>query len=264
MTEIAFPAGTVAALTGAGGGIGSATAKRFAEAGADVALIDAHAGVHDVVTRLRAEFPDRRFEGFVADIADPASMDKVRAEVVEAFGRVDHLGLIAGVIQDAHPVEDLPVEEWDRVFGVNARGVFLGARAFIPDIKKQDVGSITAISSFWARTTPPYFAAYAASKAVVLSLVKTMAGELAEHGIRVNSVAPGQINTTMHRTALEDEAKQRGITFEELKAFEWGKVPLGVAGEPEVIADAVVFLSSPAASYITGASLDVNGGVVFH
>jgi NAD(P)-dependent dehydrogenase (short-subunit alcohol dehydrogenase family) len=264
MSSISFDPDAVAVLTGAGGGIGAATARRFAQGGASVALIDANDSVHEVSEGLSKEFPELRFESWVADVTNEEALAGVRAGVVEKFGRVDHLGIIAGVVQTAAAVEDLTLEEWNRVFGVNSIGAFLTAKTFIPELKKRPEGTIVAIASYWARTNPPLFAAYSASKSTVLSMVQTMAAELAPSRIRVNAVAPGQINTGMHRNALTSEAESRGITFEEMKAIEWGKIPLGVAGDPEVIADAVAFLSSPAASYITGASLDVNGGVVFH
>jgi NAD(P)-dependent dehydrogenase (short-subunit alcohol dehydrogenase family) len=264
MTSIAFGEGAVAVITGAGGGIGLATARRFAEAGANVAMIDANDSVHGACEQLSEEPGDARFESFVADVTSEEALADVRDGVVEKFGRVDHLAIVAGVVQTAASVEELTLAEWNRVFGVNSIGVFLTAKTFIPLLKKQPQSTVVAVASYWARTNPPLFAAYSASKSTVLSLVQTLAGELAPAGVRVNGVAPGQINTGMHRNALTSEAESRGITFEEMKAVEWGKIPLGVAGEPEVIADAIAFLSSPASSYITGATLDVNGGVVSH
>lgn len=264
MSSIEFEPGSVVVVTGASGGIGESTARRFAEGGADVALVDAHNGVFDVSRALSEEFPGRRFEAFVSDVTDEHSLAEAREGIVTAFGRVDHLAIIAGVVQKAAPIDKLGLDEWNRVFSVNSLGVFLTAKTFIPLLKKQPKGTIVAIASYWARTSPPLFAAYSASKASVFSICQTLAGELAPFGIRVNAVAPGQINTSMHRNALESEAASRGITFEEMKSVEWDKIPLGRAGEPESIADAVAFLSSPAASYATGASLDINGGVVYH
>jgi len=264
MSSISFDTGAVAVITGAGGGIGYATARRFAEGGASVALIDASDSVHEARDKLAADTPDVRFESFVADVTSEDELALVRDQVVDAFGRADHLAIVAGVVQTAAAVEDLTLEEWNRVFGVNSIGVFLTAKTFIPLLKQRPQNTLVAVASYWARTNPPLFAAYSASKSTVLSLVQTLAAELAPSGVRVNAVAPGQINTGMHRNALTSEAESRGITFEEMKSIEWGKIPLGVAGEPEVIADAVAFLSSPASSYITGAALDVNGGVVSH
>jgi NAD(P)-dependent dehydrogenase (short-subunit alcohol dehydrogenase family) len=264
MPSITFETGSVAVITGAAGGIGSATARRFAAGGADVGLVDFHEGVHEVAQELAREFPERRFRSFMGDVSDETSLMGIRESIIRALGRIDHVAIVAGVVQHAAAVEDLSLEEWNRVFTTNSLGVFLTAKTFIPALKAQTSGTIVAISSYWARTNPPLFAAYSASKSSVFSICQTLAGELAPFNIRVNAVAPGQINTSMHRNALQSEADSRGISFEEMKSIEWGKIPLGEAGSPESIADAVAFLSSPASSYVTGASLDVNGGVVYH
>lgn len=146
---------------------------------------------------------------------------------------------------------------------MNLRGVFLMTKTFIPLLPNHEGANIVCIASWWGRSGHAYYSAYCTSKAGVISLVQCLAGELAEQGIRVNAVAPGNIDTPMHRNALETEASARGISFEEMKEIEWAKIPLGFAGAPENIADAVAFLSSENASYITGATLDVNGGVLF-
>jgi len=127
----------------------------------------------------------------------------------------------------------------------------------------RDDGTITFISSWWGRSGHAYFSSYCASKAAVIVFAQALAEELAPD-IRVNTVCPGNIDTKMHRAALHTEAAERGITFEEMKDIEWAKIPLKIAGPPSAIANALVWLASPAASYVTGASLDVNGGVVFH
>jgi NAD(P)-dependent dehydrogenase (short-subunit alcohol dehydrogenase family) len=124
--------------------------------------------------------------------------------------------------------------------------------------------AIVGIASWWGRSGHAYYAAYCTSKAGVISLVQCLAAELAPEGIRANAVSPGNIDTQMHRSALESEAAERGVSFEEMKAIEWAKIPLGIAGPPQSIADAVLFLSSDKSSYITGATLDVNGGVQFN
>ena len=173
------------------------------------------------------------------------------------------LALVAGTVQaEGVPVEELSVEEWDRVHSVNLRGVFLASKHFIPIIAMGGSGSIIAIASYWGREAHPFFASYCTSKAGVISFVQGLAGELADRGIRVNAVAPGNIDTNMHRKALTEEAETRGISFEEMRDIEWAKIPLKAAGPPRSIADAVYFLSTEHASYITGATLDVNGGVV--
>jgi NAD(P)-dependent dehydrogenase (short-subunit alcohol dehydrogenase family) len=128
-------------------------------------------------------------------------------------------------------------------------------------MQKQHSGAIVLTASFWGRKGFAYYAAYCASKAGVISLTQTLSEEMAPYGVRVNSVAPGMINTQMHEKALREEAAERGLAFEEFRDSEWAKIPLGKAGEAEDISNAHLFLASDDAKYVTGASLDVNGGV---
>jgi NAD(P)-dependent dehydrogenase (short-subunit alcohol dehydrogenase family) len=263
MTTIEFPAGQVALVTGAAGGIGVATVRRFAEAGVSVALTDIHDGVNATADKFAGEFPELKFAGYVTDVTDESQVQELATKVAADFGRLDHLGVVAGVLQDAGPVESISLAEWNRVLSVNITAPFLMAKTFIPLLRRDGGGTITNIASFYGRSGRALFAAYCASKAAVFNLTQSLALELAPD-IRVNTVAPGNINTGMHQAALHREAEERGVTFEEIKAKEWGVIPLKVAGEPSVIADALVFLSSRGASYITGASLDVNGGALFN
>ncbi|MDQ0381277.1 SDR family NAD(P)-dependent oxidoreductase [Amycolatopsis thermophila] len=263
MGSLTFPAGQVALVTGAAGGIGTATVHRYAEAGADVALVDAHPGVHETTRAAARAFPGRTFHSFVADVTDEASVAAMARAVAERFGRLDHLALVAGVLQDAAAVEDLSLAEWNRVLGVNLTGPFLVSRAFVPLLRAGGGGTIVSVASFWGRSGRALFSSYCTSKAALIVFTQALADELAPL-VRANTVCPGNIDTGMHRQALRREAEERGVTFDEMKKTEWDKIPLRAAGAPETIADAVVYLSSPASSYITGASLDVNGGVVFH
>ncbi|MEV5010803.1 SDR family NAD(P)-dependent oxidoreductase [Streptomyces sp. NPDC055692] len=263
MADMVFAPGHVALVTGAAGGIGRATVRRFAEAGASVVLVDAVDGVHEVAAAFRAEFPDLAFTSTVCDVTDEQSVAAVTAHVESEHGRLDSLALVAGVIQEAAAVQELEPAAWRRVLDVNLTGPFLVSRALAPLLARDGGGAIASVASWWGRSGHAYFSAYCSSKAALIVLTQSLAAELAPH-VRANTVCPGNINTAMHRNALDTEAAERGITFEEMKAIEWEKIPLGFAGEPSTIADAVVYLCSPAASYVTGASLDVNGGVLFH
>jgi NAD(P)-dependent dehydrogenase (short-subunit alcohol dehydrogenase family) len=263
MATIEFPQGQVALVTGAAGGIGSATVRRYAEEGVGCALVDIHNGVVGTAEKFASEFPNLTFQGYVADLTNEAQVADLVATVDRDFNRLDHLAAVAGVLQDASPVESMALEEWNRVLSVNVTSLFLITKHSIPLLRRDGGGTITNIASFWGRSGRAYFAAYCTSKAAVFVLTQSLAAELAPD-VRVNAIAPGNINTSMHQRALHREAEERGVTFEEIRDKEWGEIPLKVAGEPSVIADSVVFLSSPAASYITGASLDVNGGVLFH
>lgn len=256
-------AGQVALVTGAAGGIGRAVVRRFAEGGAFVALVDVSNHVHSVADELRSQYPGVEMRGYVADITDPESVAELAVNVERDFGRLDSLALVAGVVQTAAPIAKLDRSEWDRVLGINLTGPYEMAHALTPLLSRDGGGSITAVSSWWGRSGHAFFAAYCAAKAGLIVFAQALADELAPT-VRVNTICPGNVNTRMHYSALEAEAEERGITFEEMKDIEWAKMPMLRPGEPEEMAEAIHFLSSPAASYITGASLDVNGGVVFH
>lgn len=252
----------IALVTGAGGGIGVATARRFAEEGYAVALADYS---DDAVTRAQtavaAAVPSAELFGVVADVSSEPSVIRAAEAVRERFGELHAVALVAGVLQEATAVVDQTVEVWDRVFDVNARGVFLSAKHFASLLPDHSGASITSIASWSGRLGSAYFSAYCASKAAVIVFSQSLAYELAPRGIRVNTVAPGNIDTGMHRAAIGAEAQARGISAEEMKEIEWQKIPLGYAGPPETVADAVLFLASERAAYITGESLDVGGGV---
>ncbi|MDQ4490810.1 SDR family NAD(P)-dependent oxidoreductase [Sinomonas sp. ASV486] len=263
MNQNQLHAGHVALVTGAAGGIGQAVVRRLAAGGASVALVDADARVEGVAKQLKGEFPDVDLRGYATDITDTEKVRQLARSVEDDFGRLDSVALVAGVVQTAAPIAQLGRAEWDRVLGVNLTGPYEMTHALSPLLARDGGGSITAVSSWWGRSGHAYFAAYCAAKAGLIVFVQAVAAELAPT-VRVNTICPGNINTRMHQEALRSEAEERGVSYEDIKASEWAKIPLGKAGEPEDIAEAIYFLSSPAASYITGASLDVNGGVVFH
>lgn len=258
-----FATGAVALVTGAAGGIGQATARRYAAAEVDLAVVDVDGAVEQLAGNLRSEYPQRRITAHVADLTDEAAVHELAAAVRAEHGRLDHLALVAGVLQAAAAVEELPPAEWERVLRINLTAPFLISKEFVPLLKAGDGGTLVAVSSWWGRSGHALFSSYCASKAALIVLVQSLAAELAPR-VRANTVCPGNINTSMHLTALATEAEERDVPFAQLRSAEWDKIPMGVAGEPETIADAVLYLSSPASSYVTGASLDVNGGVLFH
>ena len=250
----------VALVTGAAGGIGHETVKAFLDDGYDVVAVDAVDAVHQLPEELGVD--GRRVTTTVTDITDEDSVSALASEVGSLHGQLNTIALVAGVVQSAAAVTELDPAEFRKVMDVNLTGPFLLTRSLTPLLSRDD-GSITFISSWWGRSGHAYFSSYCASKAAVIVFAQALAEELAPD-IRVNTVCPGNIDTKMHRAALHTEAAERGITFEEMKDIEWAKIPLKIAGPPSAIANALVWLASSAASYVTGASLDVNGGVVFH
>jgi NAD(P)-dependent dehydrogenase (short-subunit alcohol dehydrogenase family) len=253
----------VALVTGAGGGIGRAVVRSYLDAGTSVALVDAEDRFLTHTKGLAAEYPNLIVRSYATDVADSGQVADLADRVASDFGRLDSLALVAGVVQTAAGIAELSPAEWRRVLDVNLTGAYEMTHALVPLLRQDGGGSVTAVSSWWGRSGHAFFAAYCAAKAGLIVFIQALADELAPH-IRANTVCPGNIDTAMHRSALESEAAERGVSFDEIKKSEWAKIPLGQAGSPQDIADAILFLSSPTAGYITGASLDVNGGVVYH
>ena len=255
--------GKVVLVVGAATGMGLAAAKLYAAAGAAVVMGDVNPVVHGEFQQLAAEYP--RLRGFAADL-DVRSWESV-AEVVRRtvaeLGRIDIVANFAGVIQVAADVESTPVEEWDRVQSINLRGHFLVCKAVAPVLKAQRSGKVVLITSIWAHEGFGLFAAYCASKGGLKLLMQAFAKEMIPYGVQVNAIAPGIINTGIHQQALSDEAAARGVSYEEVRDKEWAKILAGHAGEPVDIANAVLWLTSDAASYVVGATIDVNGGILF-
>ncbi len=267
--------GRVALVTGCGKaiGIGSAIARALAEAGIKVAVSDvAPAGAENdntfaagsgwrgldslvemITTKGGEAVP------LVGDVSAEADANRLVAQTVERFGRLDILINNAGAPhgQDRGEIETIPVEAWDKVMGINARGVFLMARAAVPHMKAQKWGRIVSMSSVAGVYALPQRAAYSASKAAVIGLTRSLAYDLAPLGITVNAICPGSIrtdraiSTTMRAgwndvdAGLKERAKD---------------IPMGRHGLPEEIAATVAFLVSDAAAFMTGQALIVDGG----
>lgn len=243
--------GQVAVVTGAGRGIGRAIAIALAQAGADVALL-ARTASELAETRGLVEAQGRRAVVATVDIAVGAEVRRAAGEVLAAFdGRVDILVNNAGTVGRSSIVA-MPEEEWDRVLDTNLKGTFLCTQAFVPSMIARGSGRIVNLASTFGMVGHPDRAAYAASKGGIVQLTRQFAAELAPQGINVNAVGPAII-----KTALVAPLIQPGMPYGEAGLR---KTPLGRFGEPEDVAWPVVFLCSPAASYITGQTLMVDGG----
>lgn len=239
-----------AIITGAGRGIGLGIALAFAREGARVALCELDVSLLDGAL-AEVEALGGQGLAFPMDVTSREQIDGVVRQVSDRWGAIDILVNNAG-IYEVLPVEEITEEQWDRVLAVNLKGAFLFCQAVIPQMKRQGAGRIVSMASSAGKTGGTLAGAhYSVSKAGIICLTKQLARELGPHGITVNAVAPGRVDTPMIRVASEEENE----------AFRL-RTPLGRLGTPEDVASAVVFLASEEAGFITGEILDVNGGLL--
>jgi 3-oxoacyl-[acyl-carrier protein] reductase len=239
----------VAVVTGAGRGIGAATARLFARAGARVALVDRDAAS---VSRTAAQITADSGQAlhFAEDVADAPAIERVFDRVSAGWGRLDVLVNNAGIVRDA-VLEKVSDEDWSATMDVNLRGVLVCTRAAVPHMLARGSGRILSASSLTARNGNYGQTAYAASKAGVIGMTRTWARELGPRGITANAVAPGFIDTEMVKSV---PAK--------VKAQLIAGMPAGRMGRPEEVASVYLFLASDLASFINGAVVGVDGGLM--
>jgi NAD(P)-dependent dehydrogenase (short-subunit alcohol dehydrogenase family) len=246
-------AGQVALVTGAGHGIGCASAVALAEAGALVIASDV-----DFARAAETEqlIKDAGHKGVaaVADVTDEKAMTAVVDDIVRTYGRLDIVHANAGVLMAGTALTQT-LDEWDTTFRVNVRGTFLTVRAVLPQMIRQKSGAIIITASVSGLIGEPDLVAYNTSKGALVNLTRQLAIEYAEYGIRVNGVCPGWIETGFNDPVLGH------LDTEELDQLVGTQVPLGRQGTPEDIAPSVVFLASDWARYITGQLLPIDGGL---
>lgn len=242
-----------AIVTGGAGGIGRATSLAFATEGASVAVVDLNAEAAEAVAQeIRAA--GGTAVAIAADVSNEDDIVRVVETAKESFGGIDVVFNNAGIIRRTTAVETT-VEEWDRVFGVNVRAIFLMCKHVVPIMKANGGGSIVNTGSGWGLKGGGQAISYCASKGAVVNMTRALAIDHGPDGIRVNSVNPGDVDTGM----LRDEARQLGQDQTGFLA-EAAERPLNRMGQPSEIAAAVVWLASDEASYVTGAALVVDGG----
>src|SRR5690349_22432333 len=244
--------GKVALVTGAASGMGLATARAFAEAGAAVVLADFREDVASAEAQKLAA-AGHRAVAVRCDVADDDQVASMVDRTVAEFGRLDAAFNNAGVMARIAPTADSTREEWDRVIGVNLRGVWSCMKHELKQMERQGGGAIVNNASVGALTGNPGIGSYIASKHGVVGLTRTAALEYVKHGIRVNAVNPGLIDTQVARDVVSGDEQ----AYAEIAK----NVPIGRAGRPEEIASAVLWLCSPAASYVVGHALTVDGGM---
>ncbi|MEY2539854.1 MAG: 3-oxoacyl-[acyl-carrier protein] reductase [Verrucomicrobiota bacterium] len=240
----------IAVVTGAGRGIGHAIAARLASEGARIACVsrteENAKRTADELNGVRADSA----KAYAVDVADHAAVEKAGASILADFGKVDILVNNAGVTRDGLAMR-MPVQDWDTVLNTNLRGAFSFTQSLMRTMIKQRSGRIINVSSVIGLVGNAGQANYAASKAGLIGFTKSLARELASRNITVNAIAPGFITTDM-----------TGVLPEEVQKSIIGRIPLSRVGDPQDIANAVAFLASAEASYITGQVICVDGGMV--
>jgi NAD(P)-dependent dehydrogenase (short-subunit alcohol dehydrogenase family) len=243
--------GKTAIITGAAGGIGRATVRRFVGEGAQVVAADIQGeGAEETARIVGADHPDAVIAHTV-DVSRSDQVERLISETVSHFGRLDIIFSNAAIMRDGSVV-DLPEADWDALFNANVKGAFLCGKYGIPAIRQSGGGSfiITAsANSFYAESD---IAGYCATKGAVLQLARAMAIDHGPEGIRVNCICPGWIETAMSQPFLEENPEGREFA---------GKIaPMGRIGQPEDVAEVALFLASEASRFVTGAAYNVDGG----
>lgn len=246
----------VVVVTGAGGGMGTAVIKKFTDQGAKAALLD----IDESLCRRTAEklhLDDAHAFCIGVDVADEKAVRDAVAKIMEHYGRIDALVNIAGIAGPSARTEDYAFSEAKKVFEINVYGTFLMMQNVLPVMQAQKSGAIVNLGSVSGMFGYPFEIAYGASKAAVIHMTKNAANENGGNGVRVNAISPGWVNTNMMKSIL---ASYKDVGFEN-SADNVTLGPMNRPGEPEEMANAIVFLCSEEASYINGTNFLVDGGM---
>lgn len=252
-------AGRSVLVTGGSSGIGLACATMLAQRGADVMLAGVDNDEVDAAVAAVTSEATGRVEGLTVDVRSEVEVGDLVERAVEAHGGLDVLVTAAGV-QRYGTAADTTTELWDEVLGINLRGCYLAARFAVPHLRARGGGSIVVVSSVQAFVSQHGVSAYVSSKAALLGFVRSLAVDEAAHGIRVNAVCPGSVDTPMLRAAAE--LFGGGPDQAEALIGQWGAShPLGRVARADEVAEVVTFLAGDKASFVTGASIPVDGGM---
>ena len=249
--------GKVAVVTGGASGIGEGTVRSFVDEGARVVIVD----VQDAKGERLADTLGGRALYQRADVSEEADVRVAVKRALDEYGRLDCVFNNAGFGGAVGPIEEIPVEEYDRTMSVLLRGVFLGMKHAAPVMKAQDSGSIISTASIAGITGGDGPHVYSAAKAAVIHLTKSVALELGESGVRVNCICPGGIATPIFKGAFPDQDIDDATLVETVKPFLAQFQPIKRSGVPDDIARAALFLASDESTFVTGHALVVDGGL---
>jgi 2-hydroxycyclohexanecarboxyl-CoA dehydrogenase len=250
-------AGKVALITGGGAGIGAATGELICAEGGMAVLVDANAdALAGTMKAIAKRVPGVRVSSFAADVADPKEAVRAAEHALEAFGRLDIL-VNNAAMRNYSAIADSTPDEWQAMAGVNLIGVANYCKAALPALRRSGRGSIVNVSSCYALTGRKGMGLYDATKAGILAMTRTLACEEVAHGVRVNAVCPGSTLTDFHVS----KARAAGKSVETLKTERQTTSLLGRWATPQEIAWPILWLASDEASFITGATLAVDGGL---
>ncbi|WP_209125666.1 SDR family NAD(P)-dependent oxidoreductase [Alkalihalobacillus sp. BA299] len=246
--------GKTAIVTGAGSGMGKAIAQLFVEEGSNVIFADLNGEAAEAAI---ASYETKQVKSIQANVANDEEVANLVQESVQSFNGVDIVVNCAGIPQVFTSIEDLSLEQWDRIMNVNAKSIFLTSKYAVPVMKEQKSGSIVNIAAISGMRARPGLNAYCASKGAAIMLTKSLALELAPYKIRVNAINPGPTDTPMINQFLDGDETQME---ENKKKIFLDSIPLGSIIQPEDVAQSALYLASDLARTVTGATLNVDGG----
>lgn len=263
MSDFRNVKGMVAIVTGSARGIGYGAAETFASEGVNVVMADILPILDESCEKIKKAYPDVEVYAKHTDVSDEAAVKALVDFTVEKFGKLDIMLNNAGMHMLTGPVWETDMAKVDKVLAVNFKGAFHGCKYAAQQMIKQKGGTIVNIGSFFGKVGHAESATYGASKGAIHTMTQSLALELAPYNVNVNALCPGLAASEMHWGFVEEDAKARGITFEEMKKVELEEIPLGRYGYGSDMAGACMWLATKSGEYVTGQLINVNGGLDF-